>query len=563
MSTVRCHSTRVGGLFSGRAFHFLLLVLGVAVSGGCAKQDERQVLASIGKYEVTDRHFQNAFRNYYNKTGQAIPVNELTLKAVLDGELERYTVVTWAEDRGWDKDEAGMRQKALIERQVYMQEYERIFLHSKVAVDDDDLRELFRRYNSRVRASHLYASDRLTADSLYRRLQSGEDFDALASEVFTNRHLRENGGDLGFFTVDEMDPAFENVAFRMQPGEISPPVRTNQGYSIIKVTDVVTKPIVTETEFANRRSALSDYALQRNREMATRRDLENLTNEIEVDDQVLERLFQTMRSNPEGSRFETGMSDGTVIARLRGKGLTIGEFKAEAALLSDWRFTTDKALREIVDGIMYRSYAIEQVRNHPEFDADFASQTVQATFHEWLIGRFNEHLDQEVVIPESQLRQMYDSNPEFRTSPIELNVGELVTSSESDALESIRLLKSGAAFKEVLIQYGVMGEALLYDGELGYRPVDSFGRFAPDLREAKAGDVVGPLEYTPDRWIVYLCLGRKEPGPLKFEDAKQSLMQIRKADEVKKLRNAIIDETKQTHGAKADYEKMKTVTITI
>lgn len=563
MSTVRCHSTRAGSLYSGRAFHILLLVLGVAVAAGCNKQPDRQVLASIGKYEVTDRHFQNAFRNYYNMTGQAIPVNELTLKAVLDGELERYTVVTWAEDRGWDKDEAGTRQKALIERQVYMQEYERIILHRGVGTDEDDLRELFRRYNSRVRASHLYASDRLTADSLYARLQNGEDFDALASEVFTNKHLRENGGDLGFFTVDEMDPAFENVAFRMQPGEISPPVRTNQGYSIIKVTDIVTKPIVTETEFANRRAALSDYALQRNREMATRRDLENLTNEIEVDDQLIDRLFQAMRSNPEGSRFETGMPDGTVIARIRGHELTLGDFKSEAALLADWRFASTKALREIVDGIAYRSYAIEQIRNHPEFDADFAAQTVQATFHEWLIGRFNEHLDQEVIIPEAQLRQMYDSNPEFRISPIELNVGELVTSSKSDALESIRLLKSGAAFKEVLIQYGVMGEALLYDGELGFRPIDSFGRFAPDLRDAKAGDVVGPLEYTPDRWIVYQCIGRREPGPLKFDDAKQSLMQIRKADEVKKLRNAIIDETKQAHGAKADYEKMKTVTITI
>lgn len=563
MSTVRCHSTRDAGLYSVRLVHVFVPLVVMAVLAGCSKPSDRQVLASIGKYEVTDRHFQNAFRNYYNKTGQAIPVNETTLKAVLDGELERYTVVTYAEGKGWDKDEAGMRQKALIERQVYMQEYERIMLHSGVGVDENDLRELFRRYNSRVRASHLYASDRMTADSLYERLQNGEDFDKLAAEVFSNRHLKENGGDLGFFTVDEMDPAFENVAFRMQPGEVSPPVRTNQGYSIIKVTDIVTKPIVTETEFANRRAALSDYALQRNREMATRRDLENLTNEIEVDPELLERLFNAMRDNPEGNRFETGHPDETVVATLRDYKLTIGEFKAEAALLPDWRFVSSKSLREIIDGITYRSYAIGKVRNHPGFDADFARQTVEATFHEWLIGRFNEYLDQEVVIPETQLRQMYDSNPEFRMSSIELNVGELVTSSESDAIEAIRLLKAGANFKDVLIQYGVMGEALLYDGELGFRPIDSFGRFAPDLRDAKSGDLIGPLEYTPDRWIVYQCIERKEPGPLRFEDTKQSLLQIRKADEVRKLRNAIIDETKKVHGATADYEKMKTVTITI
>jgi len=530
---------------------------------GCNRQEDKQVLASIGKYEVTDRHFQNAFRNYYYKTGQAIPVNELTLKAVLDGELERYTVVTWAEDRGWDTDEAGSRQQALIERQVYMQEYERLVVHKGVGADENDLRELFRRYNSRVRASHLYAPDRLTADSIYARLQNGEEFEKLAAELFNNRHLRDSGGDLGYFTVDEMDPAFENVAFRMNPGEISPPVRTNQGYSIIKVTDVVTKPIVTEMEFANRRAALSDYALQRNREMATRRDLENLTNEIKVQDDVLEELFQAMRTSTEGSRFNVGLPESAVVAEIRGFQLTLNDFRGEAALLPDWRFASRKALREIIDGIAYRSYAIGVVKAHPDFDKKFAAQTVEATFHSWLIERFNEHLNQEIVIPEIELRAMFNSNPEFRTSQIELNVGELVTGSQADALDAIKSLKNGMSFKSALLQYGVIGEALLFDGELGFRPIDSFGRFASDLRDIKLGEIVGPLEYTPDRWIVYQCIDRREPGPLRFDQARQHLIEIRKSDEVKKLRNAIIEETKKTHGARADYEKMKTVTITI
>ncbi len=232
-------------------------------------------------------------------------------------------------------------------------------------------------------------------------------------------------------------------------------------------------------------------------------------------------------------------------------------------MLADWRFASKKALREIIDGIVYRSYAIDQVRNHPEFDAIFAGRTVEATFHSWLIDRFDEHLNQEVIIPEAELRAMYNSSEEFRTSTIELNLGELVAASKADAEQAIAMLRAGDDFKEVLLQYGVMGEALLYDGELGFRPIDSFGKFAPDLRDLQRGGIAGPLEYTPDRWIVYVCIDRKEPGPVSFEQARQNLIEIRKADEVKKLRNAIIEETKKTHGATADYEKMKTVTITI
>jgi parvulin-like peptidyl-prolyl isomerase len=537
-----------------------VMILNVA---GCDRQDNKQVLASIGKYEVTDRHFQNAFKSYYYKTGQAIPVNERTLKAVLDGELERYTVVTWAEDRGWHSDASGNKQRSLIERQVYMQEYERLMVHQAVGVDESDLRELFRRFNSRVRASHLYAPDRATADDIYKRLQNGETFEMLAAEIFTNKHLSQNAGDLGYFTIDEMDPAFENIAFRMGIGEVSPPVRTNQGYSIIKVTDVVTKPIVTETEFASRRAALSDYALQRNREMATRRDLETLTNEVEIDEKIVEELFLAMNGTTEGTRFDVNLPENTPVAKLRSFEMSIQDFRAEAALLPNWRFASRKALREIIDGIVYRSYAINAVKNHPKFDSEIAALTVEATFHSWLIERFNEYLDQAVIVSETELRALFNSNPEFRTSQIELNVGELVTSSEADAHLAIKALKSGTSFKTVLLQYGVMGEALLYDGELGFRPIDSFGRFASNLRELKPSEVVGPLEYTPDRWIVYQCIGRNEPRPISFEQARQNLIEIRKVDEVKKLRNAIIEETKKVHGARADYEKMKTVTITI
>jgi len=538
-----------------------LFILGSIAS--CSRSDQKVVLASIGDYEVTEKHFQNAFRNYYNQTGQAIPVNDLTKKAVLDSELDRYTIVTWAADRGWHNDEAGQRQKSLIERQVIMQEYERIFLHSGVDANESDLRELFVRYNARIRASHLYAPDRGTADSLYSRLQAGESFEDLAQSIFANQHLRDNAGDLGFFTVDEMDPAFENVAYRMQIGEISPPVRTNQGYSIIMVTDKVIKPIVTESEFANRRAALYEYALKRNREMATRRDLENVTARITINESLLPELLEQSKIDAEGNRFGISAGDDAIIAELDSYSLTLSQFRYEVSLLEISEIKDQHALRDIIEGITYRSVAIEKVRNHSSFDPTFADQVAEATFHAWLIERFNTFLDQEIIIPDTDLRSMYNSNEEFRMGPLMLNMAELVAGSKEDALEAQKELRSGANFKEVLISYGVMGESLLFDGEIGWRPVDSFGKFAPNLRDMQSEMISEPLEYTPDRWIVYKCLGRKEPGPISFEDARSMLTGMRKADEVKKLRNSIIDETKQLHSAEAHYDRMKTVSITI
>lgn len=528
-----------------------------------SSRTDSPILASVGRYSVSETHFKNAFLEYYRRTGQAVPINEVTKKAVLDGELNRYVIVTFAEDQNWHKDELGQKQQALIERQVLMQEYERLILHKDITADEADLSELFRRFNTRVRASHIYAPDKATADSLYQRLLKGETFESLAKQVFSNKHLKENGGDLGFFTVDEMDPAFENIAYRLNPNEVAPPVRTQQGYSIIKVTDVVTKPLLTETEFANRKSALFDYAVKRNREMTTRRDLEQKTQAVRINPEVIDELFRVMKPNAESMRFDTKLADATIVASLDGFDLSMAEFRSEAALLADWRFASKKALQEIIEGITYRTYAIQKVRKHPSFDQNFADKTIEATFHAWLVERFDTYLDEQVSIDEPALLRLYQSNPEFQMGSLQLNLAELVTSSEQEAKAAIAELRKGASFKEVLLEYGVMGEALLYDGELGFRSIDSFGQFATQLKDLKPRQISEALEYTPDRWLVYYCIDRQEAQKMSFEQAKENLIQMMKSEEIKKMRQSILDATKRTHDAQIYYDRMNAVSLSI
>jgi hypothetical protein len=63
----------------------------------------------------------------------------------------------------------------------------------------------------------------------------GADFEALAREHSTGPSAAK-GGDIGIFTADRMAEEFSEVAFKMNPGEVSKPVKTKFGYHIIKVT---------------------------------------------------------------------------------------------------------------------------------------------------------------------------------------------------------------------------------------------------------------------------------------------------------------------------------------
>ncbi len=79
-------------------------------------------------------------------------------------------------------------------------------------------------------------------EAIIAELKKGEDFVKVAKEKTEDPSGKANGGDLGYFTKDQMVPAFSKVAFDLKKGEISGPVKTQFGWHVIKVEDKRIKP---------------------------------------------------------------------------------------------------------------------------------------------------------------------------------------------------------------------------------------------------------------------------------------------------------------------------------
>ncbi len=79
------------------------------------------------------------------------------------------------------------------------------------------------------------AEDKLKA--VIVRLKKGEDFAKVAAEATEDPSGKANGGDLGYFSKDQMVPEFSEVAFKLDKGQISEPVKTQFGWHVIKIED--------------------------------------------------------------------------------------------------------------------------------------------------------------------------------------------------------------------------------------------------------------------------------------------------------------------------------------
>jgi peptidyl-prolyl cis-trans isomerase C len=84
-----------------------------------------------------------------------------------------------------------------------------------------------------VHARHILLPTEEEAKAALARIKAGEDFAKVATEL--SKDPGGEGGDLGWFTKDRMVPEFADAAFKLEPGQVSDPVKSQFGWHIIKV----------------------------------------------------------------------------------------------------------------------------------------------------------------------------------------------------------------------------------------------------------------------------------------------------------------------------------------
>lgn len=210
----------------------------VSVSGKLSSLITDSLLLKIdGKY-VTLAEFERIYKKNNSKENT---VDTKSIEEYLELFINFKLKVFEAEKTGLDTSKSFK-----TELSGYRKQLSKPYLVDK-DIDDGLVKEAYERMQYDVHASHILvkldpnASPKDTLEALNKimkarkRVSDGEAFDAVAKEMSDDPSVKDNGGNLGFFTAFQMVYPFESAAFNTKNGDLSMPFRTNFGYHFLKV----------------------------------------------------------------------------------------------------------------------------------------------------------------------------------------------------------------------------------------------------------------------------------------------------------------------------------------
>jgi peptidyl-prolyl cis-trans isomerase C len=162
-------------------------------------------------------------------------------------------------------DSADFKRKLDIARNKLLMEG-LLTAEAKTAVNDEAMKKVYAEATKQmgeekeVHARHILVEKEDEAKAVLADLKKGGDFVAIAKEKSKDPGSKESGGDLGYFTKDQMVPEFAEVAFKLDKGQLSDPVKTQFGWHVLKVEDKRNRPI---PEFDKVKDQIETYVVRK------------------------------------------------------------------------------------------------------------------------------------------------------------------------------------------------------------------------------------------------------------------------------------------------------------
>ncbi|RED89455.1 peptidylprolyl isomerase [Cohnella phaseoli] len=239
----------------------LVFVLIRNTSGGTSNE----AIGQLDGYTINKTDFYDEMKDRVGEDQISALVDEIAQTKIIELESEKAGIKINDEDMkneienfkkayGFETDEdmsaaltqAGFTLEDFKEKQIMPTLKIKLLFENKHPVTEEELKTYFEDKKDstfattpkEIKASHILVNTKEEAEAVLAELKGGKDFASLAKEKSQDPGSKAEGGDLGFFGRGVMNQRFETAAFALAKGETSEVVEADNGFHIIKITDI-------------------------------------------------------------------------------------------------------------------------------------------------------------------------------------------------------------------------------------------------------------------------------------------------------------------------------------
>jgi len=506
-------------------------------AAGCGK-DQGHVVAKIGDRKITSEDIDHFLQRVGARFASAD--QELAFKReLLDSMINQNLLIIGAYEHNLDKHEEVLRAiegekikfllDALIDKKIV----------SKSIPSEAEIKDWYVKMGEELKVSHIVVDSLKTAEEVLAKLKSGTPFGELAVKYSQDQSVKRNQGDLGWITWGMMVDEFQEAAFKLQPGEVSAPVKTDFGYHIIKLID--RRKVEHRPSYAESKDYIRNLIMDRRQQklaVAYQEMLKKkypITIEKPTCEFVLNKLAlmypETIngrprwRNNIDPSVLDLAEKD-LVLGKYTGGQLTIGQYLDNLRRVPpDKRPDFDKydSLSEIVFqmslmdimGVEAEEEGIENTQKYKDNLRQFKEMAMADVMR-------NDTIPYDVEVDEGEVQEYYDSHPDEFTTPIRFDVFEIQTSDSAQAAKWANSIKTENEFKRIAAVETTRPGKKQVGGKLGIITEQDY----PELYAAAltaTGRIAGPVAISKKYSVLWIA-NRIPPVQQPLGDVKRQIV---------------------------------------
>ena len=533
-------------------WRFFVCNIFLAVTG-CTSENEpataETVLATVGGEAITalDLHrYEQALPDYLRSKKEGVAARGENLQTLVDKEL----MLREAYKRGLDQLPGLSYTLSDMVNKRLAEELSREWIDARLKVTEEELRTAYEEHllGWEIWPAHILSATEKEAQAIIRQLEAGANFSELARQ-HSLADDADKGGNLGaFFDQSGAVPSLRDGTFHLEEGQVSEPIRTIDGYEVVKVLKKRRIPFeklradiaeqVGQRKWAQRRQVVID-SLKEVRDLRYHRDRIHAVLAA-LQGRALDQPYVPLIEYEGGG---IGVGDAVWGLRSLKKGALPPDSSAAVLAIERWI---------LPDSLLALEARMQERHQWPAMVAWAESQKQSLLVSQLRLDA----VAGKVSVTEAEVQDYYEQNLEnYRSLPGVIEMTEVLVNTHAEAEEILARARAGERLAELAQHHSVRPSMKPVGGhtfaDSGRVTIESlyqspYRTFFGDSNSKDVGVLQGPME-VQEKYSVFLLDQPYEMALLPFKQVQRPIrVNIRKRREGV-LFDAFLDSLRQAY----------------